>query len=569
MPGSRDAKALSCPCPTHSSRCSGPVLDPASIRTLHSLQQYHALMVAEREHIIWQQAQHAQAHALAQKTPLSPSLTSSQEDGDCELPMRLAFGSMSPPLSPWLLAGSSRALSLQRLPSSSSSPSSPTMLSSPIILSRTLTVSFWPARTTPAIVANSDSGWRTTAAAMMPSLKRRKVPAGDKVHGGGASSGGKAPKGRKAARGRGELDAWTALTDEEKVLRDIQVCKELYRHFGERAWKGLTPEEQFEAEVLVWCGCGRHKEMNSVKGGVEGMKLFWESIGGLAPIKLMNKANDAAVKKSVKGSAVAENALEASEGGGRDDKRGQQDTFKLYFEHVLRYSVSCPDTSNTRFQSHCDCAIFIILYLPQLLLFMSHIMYSKGKLAVLALYSNSVSYAYMRVARATGDRKMNALDLADFHAKVIRFCKAVAENPDLLLAPDASNHNAKSKYTINDTREFLRSPTVTEAFRSWLRGEPRRGIDSGKDRRRRLELIEHENVVVEEKKVAEAKRKARAAELLAELQSLKPLLDADEIAANHKKITVTEIVKNINWHRQFVEVVHIPLKTAITKMTNG
>ncbi|KAJ7872281.1 hypothetical protein B0H14DRAFT_3438961 [Mycena olivaceomarginata] len=49
----------------------------------------------------------------------------------------------------------------------------------------------------------------------------------------------------------GGLDAWTALPHEEKVLRDIQVCKELYRHFGETAWKGLTPEEQFEAQALV------------------------------------------------------------------------------------------------------------------------------------------------------------------------------------------------------------------------------------------------------------------------------------------------------------------------------
>jgi hypothetical protein len=175
----------------------------------------------------------------------------------------------------------------------------------------------------------------------------------------------------------GGLDAWTALPDEEKVLRDLQVCRELYRHFGETAWKDLTPEERFEAQALVWCGCCMHKEMNSVKGGVEGMKLFWESIGGPVLIKLINKANDAAVKKSEKGSAVADNALEASEGGGvkltsllgallnhKDDKRGQQDTFKLYFEHILGYSVSCPDTSNTRFQSHCDCAIFIILYLP-------------------------------------------------------------------------------------------------------------------------------------------------------------------------------------------------------------
>ncbi|KAJ7931918.1 hypothetical protein B0H13DRAFT_1857568 [Mycena leptocephala] len=31
------------------------------------------------------------------------------------------------------------------------------------------------------------------------------------------------------------LDAWTALLDEEKILRNLQVCRELYRHFGETA----------------------------------------------------------------------------------------------------------------------------------------------------------------------------------------------------------------------------------------------------------------------------------------------------------------------------------------------
>jgi hypothetical protein len=260
---------------------------------------------------------------------------------------------------------------------------------------------------------------------------------------------------------------------------------------------------------------------------------------------------------------------------------------------------------------------------------------------------------------------MNALDLAEFHAKVISFCEAIAENTDLLLAPDASYktgtldgqpwehpdvfyaiqrmaptlpnlagclkafmtgaadtwkrfgeeyredgviarlsasarakiyihptndhnegalgrlrravreaarlslsaHNAKSKYTINDTRQFLRSPVVTEAFRSWLRAEARRRIDSGRDIKRRLELIEHENVVVADKQAAEAKRKARAAEILAELQALTPLLDVDEIRTSHKRIPVTEIVKNINWHRQFVQVGTIPQKTAISKMS--
>jgi hypothetical protein len=217
-----------------------------------------------------------------------------------------------------------------------------------------------------------------------------------------------------------------------------------------------------------------HKEMNSVKGGVQALGLFWESIGGPAPVKLMNKGNAAAAQNSTAGSKASEHALEVSEGGAvkltslvgalfnhKDDKKGQQDTFKIYFENFLGYTVSCPDTSNTRFQSHCDCAIFIILYLPQILAFMIHIMYGKTKiglnhlelnilmglkdiptlteLAVLALYALSVSFPYMRVARGlTNGQRVNALDMGPFHAKVIAFCEAVADNPDLLLAPDAS-----------------------------------------------------------------------------------------------------------------------------------
>ncbi|KAJ7082601.1 hypothetical protein C8R43DRAFT_909620 [Mycena crocata] len=472
----------------------------------------------------------------------------------------------------------------------------------------------------------------------------------------------------------GSMDAWNALPEEKKTALDIEVCRKLWAHFGETKWKDLSLEPRAEAEALVWCGCCMHKEMNSVKGGVQGMKLFWESIGGPAPVKLMNKANDAAVKKSDKASAVAENVLEASEGGAvkvtsllgslfnhKDDKHSQQDTFKSYFEDFLGYTISCPDMSNTRFQSHCDCAIFIILYLPQILFFMSHIMYSKTKiglnhlevnilkglkcvstlteLCVLGLYAIAVSYLYMHIVRATGDRHMNTLDLGPLHEKVVKFCKAVADNPDLLLTPDATfvtgtldgqpwehsdifyaiqrmasglpnlagclrafftgaadtwkqfgeefradgviaklsaatrpkiyvnptnNHNegalgrlhraiwtaarlslsaynARSKYTVNDTHTFLRSAAITEALRGWLRAEARRRIDSGRDRTRRCSLIEHEKLVVRDKQAAESQRKARAAQKLAELRDLTPLLDVEWIQSKHRAITAMEI----------------------------
>jgi hypothetical protein len=130
-------------------------------------------------------------------------------------------------------------------------------------------------------------------------------------------------------------------------------------------------------------------------------------------------------------------------------------------------------------------------------------------------------------------------------------------------------HNAKSKYAINGTRDFLRSDAVTSALRVWLRGEARRRIDSGRDRKRRTELIQHEKLTVQQKKHAENERKAKEAKRRAELANLTPLLDTAWIESNHTRITVTEIVKQINWHRQFVEKGVILQKTQINAMSKA
>jgi hypothetical protein len=130
-------------------------------------------------------------------------------------------------------------------------------------------------------------------------------------------------------------------------------------------------------------------------------------------------------------------------------------------------------------------------------------------------------------------------------------------------------HNAKSKYAVNGTHEFLRSPAVTDALRIWLRGEARHRVDSGRDRKRRQELIEHETAAVEKKQQVEAECKQKAADKQAELAKLIPLLDVGHIEANHKQITATEIVQQINWHRQFVEKGVIPQKTLIGGMNKA
>ncbi|THV01335.1 hypothetical protein K435DRAFT_572870, partial [Dendrothele bispora CBS 962.96] len=497
----------------------------------------------------------------------------------------------------------------------------------------------------------------------------------------------------------GGYAAWDALSVAEKKRRSEEVFHELCRRYGELKWADLSEEGRKKAECFVWAGCCMHKEMNSEKGGADAMKLFWEGIDS-RPVKLMNKANAAAYVNGGLNSTAASHAEKVSEGGAikltsllgallnhKDDKKGQHDTFKYYFQEKYGYSINCPDTSNTRFQSHSDCAIFILTHLHPILEFMSHIAYSKTKiglnhlesnvmkglkdiptlteLAVLALYANSVSYPYMRIVRSTSaDQRLNALDLGPLHKKVIQFCERVSDNPSLLLSPNATHesgsldgqlwhhpdtfyvvqqlssslphlsgalkaymlgaaetwkrfsnefaedgviaqlsphsrskifinptndaqegrlgqlrkakqhdsrlslgkHNAKVKYAYNDTREFLRSAKVTDAFRCWLRREARNRLDSGREKKRRQELVEYEKKVVLEKKQKEDVKKAKLAARQAELDNLTPLLNIQYIQEHHKSIPGTEIMKNINWHRQFVEKNVIPSKSAIQKM---
>ena len=114
--------------------------------------------------------------------------------------------------------------------------------------------------------------------------------------------------------------------------------------------------------------------------------------------------------------------------------------------------------SNTRFQSHCNAAVKLILHLPYYLEFLLLVRDKKEKrnfnhleanvfnglkdiptlteLCVLTLYSQAISHPYMRMVRGSGERQMNAVELGPLHVKVQAHCWAVIENPQLLLASD-------------------------------------------------------------------------------------------------------------------------------------
>ena len=157
------------------------------------------------------------------------------------------------------------------------------------------------------------------------------------------------------------------------------------------------------------------------------MGKFWVKSGLDKPIKLMNKDNAAAVNAGP--SAAHDHALQVSTGGAerittlacmifnhKDDKKGQQDSYWIFFELRLGYMIKFPDTSNTRFQSHCMAAATLLLYLPYFLEFLLLVHDKKEnrsfnhmkqnvfeglkdiptltELCVLALYAQATSHPY-------------------------------------------------------------------------------------------------------------------------------------------------------------------------------
>ena len=60
------------------------------------------------------------------------------------------------------------------------------------------------------------------------------------------------------------------------------------------------------------------------------------------------------------------------------------------------------------------------------------------ELCVLSLYSQAVTYPYLWFVRGAEGLAMNAIDLGPLHARLQTFLQCIIENPDILLAPDAT-----------------------------------------------------------------------------------------------------------------------------------
>jgi hypothetical protein len=185
------------------------------------------------------------------------------------------------------------------------------------------------------------------------------------------------------------------------------------------------------------------------------MTESWEKAGLTGPMKLMNQDNAAAANAGP--SAACDCALDVWTGGAiclttlacmlfnhKDNKKGQQDLFRIFFELRLGYVIHFPDTSNTQFQSHCMAVVALILHLPDYLKFLLTVRNKKEtwsfnhmeqnvfeglkdlptltKLCVLLLYSQAISHPYMCVVCGSGKSRINAVKLGPLHKHVTEHC---------------------------------------------------------------------------------------------------------------------------------------------------
>ncbi len=281
----------------------------------------------------------------------------------------------------------------------------------------------------------------------------------------------------------GGLSAWEALDSNERVGVYAHYLEQALLQLGKETYEKLPADEQRKLTLFVRLGCAMHKDLNAVKGGNAAMMRAYDELGLTPPVLLANKDNASTLQdidpallntttplaSSLSELTPAElRAFESSTRGAvkltslagalfnhQDDKKGQHDTYLFYFREVVGQSVRFPDTSNTRYQSHCAAAAELLVNREHYLRFLEYVRDHKVKpgfshleenvyrglqdprtlaeLAVLALYAQAVTHPYMRVVRQPD---LNGLRLGPLHEQVKEYIKTLIEDPDVLLQLD-------------------------------------------------------------------------------------------------------------------------------------
>jgi len=281
----------------------------------------------------------------------------------------------------------------------------------------------------------------------------------------------------------GGVEAYDMLSEAEQYRRGQEAHEAMIDRFGVEAYEKLKESEAeicgTGATLFVWAGCSMHKDLNAFKYAAKAVSDFWKENGLDPPILLVNKDNAATLAaESTQAdagsapSAAQVRALEVSVGGAhktitlagqmfnhRDNKHGEGDVIRFWFEDILGFLFMFPDVSNTRFGSYGDGAGVLLLHLDLFIKYLEivrdrktrpglnhmeeniykglHDIPTLTEMAALALYAQAVSKPYMTMIRGSC-KSANMLDMGPQHKRLIAHIKKVSHNPDLLLAKDAS-----------------------------------------------------------------------------------------------------------------------------------
>lgn len=271
----------------------------------------------------------------------------------------------------------------------------------------------------------------------------------------------------------GGTNVWNSLGLLTRETHEAEVVKGLALQAGKHAYSLLSDSEKRGYELFFRGGCCMHKDLNAVRGGDKEMSGLWNTLGVSGPIILPNKDNRITLRDTGLDSMACSWALEVSGRGGvkvsslagslfnnKDKKKGQQDSFCWFFYNVLGHTISFPDTSNTRYGSHCNAAAELISHLPIYIEFLQFIRDKKGQathtnielnlcnalqcpstlteLAVLALYGQTVSIPYMAIVRGPEATLAGALNMGPVHLRVIQHVRDFRDKLSLFTGLEAS-----------------------------------------------------------------------------------------------------------------------------------
>ncbi|KAH9894908.1 hypothetical protein C8Q73DRAFT_645769 [Cubamyces lactineus] len=289
----------------------------------------------------------------------------------------------------------------------------------------------------------------------------------------------------------GGLAAWNVLSAESQKTLYADQLERATTALGESLHKELPLDKKRSLDLFLRLGCAMHKDLNSVKGGNAAMMQEWTHLGHAPPVLLANKENTSALREvdlellttassliSVDNLSAAElQALESSTRGGvkltslagalfnhKDDKKGYHDTYTFYFQEIVGRPLRFPDTSNTRYGSHCAAAAELLVNRSHYLRFLEVVRDRKEKpgftnmeanvynglqdpatlteLAVLALYAQVVTHPYMRITRV----QQNGLKLGPLHEELKAYILKLIDDPSLLLEPNMTGPESTAAF---------------------------------------------------------------------------------------------------------------------------